>query len=109
MSDKKYKINSMEDFHDSRMLHTEFFAISLQQISDEKMLEDLNRIVSKNNGIKCFYFNNDNIKREGIIRSLMIRDKEALIITSIQDEIIKNFSEVNIEIGFDFLQKPPKK
>lgn len=38
----------------------------------------------------------------------MIKDEEALIITSIQDEIIKNFSEINIEVGFDFLQKPLK-
>lgn len=98
----------MENFHEGRMLHTEFLTISLQQI-DAKILEDLNKIVSKNNGMKCFYFNNnDNVKREGIIRSLMIKDKEALIITSIQDEIIKNFSEINIEVGFDFLQKPPK-
>ena len=98
----------MEKFHEGRMLHTQFLTISLHQI-DAKILEDLNRIVSKDNGIKCFYFNNnDNIEREGIIRSLMIKDKEALIITSIQDEIIKDFSEIKIEVGFDFLQKPLK-
>lgn len=54
----------MENFHEGRMLHTEFLTISLHQI-DAKILESLNRIISKNNGIKCFYFNNnDNIKRE---------------------------------------------
>ena len=94
----------MESFHEQKSLHTEFFLISLEQITDERILDALNRCVSKKNGLKCFYFNNsDNIPREGIIRSLMIKDKEALVITSIQDEVIKNFSEINIEIGFDFL------
>lgn len=94
----------MESFHEQKSLHTEFFIISLEQILDERILDALNRCISKKNGLKCFYFNNlDNNPREGVIRSLMIKDREALVITSIQDEVIKNFSEINIEIGFDFL------
>ena len=94
----------MESFHDQKSLHTEFFIISLDQIVDEKILDSLNRCISKKNGLKCFYFNNpDDDPKEGVIISLMIKDKEALVITSIQDEVIKNFSEINIKIGFDFL------
>ena len=94
----------MESFHEQKSLHTEFFLISLEQIIDERILEALNRCISKKNGIKCFYFNDmDNVPREGIIRSLMIKDSEALVITSIQDEVVKPFSAINIEIGFDFL------
>ena len=94
----------MESFHEQKSLHTEFFIISLDQITDESILDALNRSISKKNGLKCFYFNNsDNIPREGIIRSLMIKDRETLVITSIQDDVTKNFSEINIEIGFDFL------
>ena len=95
----------MEKLHDSRISCTEFFEISLEQISNIRILEALNRSISKKDGIKCFYFNGDNIPREGIIRALMLTDKEALVITSIQDEVIKNFSEINIEIGFDFLNE----
>lgn len=95
----------MEKLHDSRISRTEFFEISLEQISDIRILEALNRSISKKDGIKCFYFNGDNVPREGIIRALMLTDKEALVITSIQDEVIKNFSEINIEIGFDFLNE----
>ena len=95
----------MEKLHDSRISRTEFFVISLEQISDIRILEALNRNISKKDGIKCFYFNGDNVPREGIIRALMLTDKEALVITSIQDEVIKNFSEINIEIGFDFLNE----
>lgn len=94
----------MESFHEQKSLHTEFFIISLDQITDERILDALNRCISKKNGLKCFYFNNsDNDPREGVVRSLMIKDREALVITSIQDEVIKNFSEINIEIYFDFL------
>ena len=95
----------MEKLHDSRISRTEFFEISLEQISDIRILEALNRSISKQDGIKCFYFNGDNTPREGIIRALMLTDKEALVITSIQDEVIKNFSEINIEIGFDSLNE----
>ena len=95
----------MEKLHDIRISRTEFFEISLEQISDIRILEALNRSISKKDGIKCFYFNGDNVPREGIIRALMLTDKEALVITSIQDEVIKNFSEINIEIGFDFLNE----
>ena len=94
----------MESFHEQKSLHTEFFLISLEQIIDARILDALNRCISKKNGIKCFYFNDmDNVPREGIIRSLMIKDSEALVITSIQDEVVKPFSAINIEIGFDFL------
>ena len=94
----------MKSFHEQKSLHTEFFLISLEQIIDERILDALNRCISKKNGLKCFYFNNsDNNPREVVIRSLMIKDREALVITSIPDEVIKNFSEINIEIGFDFL------
>lgn len=93
-----------EKLHEQHTLDTQFFQISLEQIEDIRILECLNRCMLKQPGLKCYYFQDDNIPREGIIKSLIIEDKKAVIMDSITNELIKPFSAINIDIGFDFLR-----
>ena len=86
-----------------KAIETNYFTISLEQIEDRRILEAISRNCSFKNGIQATYYE-DNTPIGCIIVGLLINDGTAVIIKDGAEKAeFAFFSQINIEIGFNFI------
>lgn len=82
------------------------FIVSLEQIEDQRILEALQRECRQHRGVRAKYFwDKSDACKNCIITGLIIADKKAIILCDDESDMrIVYFSELNLDIIFDFGQ-----